>query len=110
MEKNKKLSLKVYRHKEEKEVFLLRNWGLCGGNKDSDFYRATADLIEAVKNVAAENRTHEDFENWMSHFNGELYVKYKKKLDVEIDGYTGTLEKEIKLYVKDFEKVILTED
>ena len=73
---SKKLSLKVYRHKEEKDVFLLRNWGLC----------------------------------WMSHFNGELYVKYKKKLDVEIDGYTGTLEKEIKLYVRDFERVILTED
>ena len=29
---------------------------------------------------------------------------------VEIDGYTGTLEKEIKLYVRDFERVILTED
>lgn len=106
MEKSEKLSVKVYRHKEEKNVFLVRNWGLCGGSVDSEFYKTTTDLIEAIRNVAGR----QDFENWMNSFNGELYVKHKKKLDVEIDGYTGTLEKEIKLYVRDFEKVTLTEN
>lgn len=110
MENNKKLTLKVYRHKEEKDVFLLRTWGICGGDESTEFYRATTDIIEAVKNVYAENRTRESFENWIDRFNGKLYVWFTKKLDVEIDGYTGTLEKKVKLYVRDFEKVLLTKD
>lgn len=110
MENNKKLTLKVYRHKEEKDVFLLRAWGVCGGDENTGFYKATTDIIEAVKNVYAENRTKESFENWMDRFNGKLHVWFTKKLEVEIDGYTGVLEKTIKLYVRDFEKVLLTED
>ena len=117
MENNKKLTLKVYRHKEEKDVFLLRTWGIGGGivctgrqDESTEFYRATTDIIEAVKNVYAENRTWESFENCMDRFNGKLYVWVTKKLDAEIDGYTGILEKKVKLYVRDFEKVLLTED
>lgn len=110
MKDNKKLTLKVYRHKEEKDVFLLRVWGLCGGDKNTGFYMATTDIIEAVKNVYAENRTKEPFESWMDRFDRKLYVWFTKKLEVEIDGYTGTLEKTVKLYVRDFEKVLLTED
>lgn len=109
MNKNEKLTIKVYRHKEEKNVFLIRNWGIFGGTKGTDFYKVTTDLIEAVKNVAIEKNINSNFEEWMSHFDGKLYVKFKKKINVEVDGYTGTLEKEIKLYVQDFEKVILTE-
>lgn len=105
-----KLKIKVYRHKEEKDVYLLRNWGLCGGTVERDFYKATTDLIEAIINTYAENRMDYDFEHWMGHFNGGLYVMFKKSIAAEIDGYSGTLEKEIKLYVKDFEKVILSED
>lgn len=110
MEDNKKLALKVYRHKEEKDVFLLRAWEVCGGDENTKFYIATTDIIEAIKNVYVENRTKETFENWMDRFNGKLHVWFTKKLEVEIDGYTGTLEKTIKLYVRDFEKVLLTEE
>lgn len=109
MDNSKKITLTLYRHKDEKDVYLKRNWGLCGGNEDSDFYRATTDIVEAINSVAAEERTGESFDHWMDHFGGRLYVKFKKRLNVEIDGYTGTLEKEVKLYVKDFEKVVLTE-
>lgn len=91
-------------------MFLLRAWELCGGNENTGFYMTTTDIIEAVKNVYAENRTKEPFESWMDRFNGKLYVWFTKKLEVEIDGYTGVLEKIIKLYVQDFEKVLLTED
>ena len=109
MKTNEKLSLRIYRHKEEKEVYLKRNWGICGGTQDTDFYQATTNVLEVIQSVKAEERTGECFEHWMGSFNGKLYVKFKKRLDVEIDGYTGTLEKEIKLYIKDFEKVVLTE-
>lgn len=109
MNNDRKIAIVFYRHKEEKGVYLKRNWGLCGGTPDSDFYKATTDIVEAIQSVKAEERTGEPFEHWMGSFGGELYVKFKKRLDVEIDGYTGTLEKEIKLYVKDFEKVVLTE-
>lgn len=110
MENNKKLTLKVYRHKEEKDVFLLRVWEIREGDENTEFYIATTDIIEAVKNVYVENRTKEPFENWMNRFNGKLHVWFTKKLEVEIDGYKGVLEKTIKLYVRDFEKVFLTED
>lgn len=104
-----KIVIVLYRHKEEKDVYLKRNWGLCGGTEDSDFYKATTDIVEAISSVKAEERTGESFEKWMDRFDGKLYVKFKKRIDVEIDGYTGTLGKEVKLYVKDFEKVVLTE-
>ena len=109
MKNNEKLSLRVYRHKEEKGVFLKRNWGMCGGTPDTAFYQATTDVLEAIESVKVEERTGECFEYWMGSFDGKLYVKFKKKRDVEIDGFTGTLEKEIKLYIKDFEKIVLTE-
>ena len=104
-----KITVKVYRHKIEKEVYLTRTWGFCGGNEDTEFYKATTNLIEAIQNTAAEVRTGEEFEHWMDSFNGKLYVKYIQKKDMEFDGYSGTLKKEVKLYVRDFEKVILTE-
>ena len=110
MEDNKKLTLKVYRHKEEKDVFLLRVWEICEGDENTEFYIATTDIIMAIKNVYVENSRKEPFEKWMGRFNGKLHVWFTKKLEVEIDGYTGTLEKTVKLYVRDFEKVFLTED
>ena len=109
MDNYKKISLKLYRHKEEKDVYLTRNWGLCGGGPDTNFYEVTTDVIEAVRNTNREGRGGEKFEHWMKSFDGKLYATFKKKLPVEIDGYTGTLEKEVKLYVCDFEKVVLTE-
>ena len=36
-----KIKLVVYRHKERQDIFLVRNWGLCGGNENSNFYQAT---------------------------------------------------------------------
>ena len=103
------LSVKVYRHKTEKDVYLMRNWGLCGGGPDSDFYKATTNLIDAIQNTSCEVRCKEEFEHWMEAFGGNLYVKHIKKREMQFDGYEGTLTKEIKLYVRDFEKVTLKE-
>lgn len=103
------LAVKVYRHKENKDVYLMRNWGYCGGDSDTEFYKATTNLIEAIQSTDAEKRIKEPFEYWFDHFNGELYVKYTEKRKMQIDGFEGTLAKEIKLYVRDFEKVILQE-
>lgn len=36
-----KIELVVYRHKERKDIFLVRNWSICGGNETTDFYKAT---------------------------------------------------------------------
>ena len=103
------LSVKLYRHKDEKGVYLMRNWGYCGGNSDTEFYKATTNPIEAIQNTCAETRAKEPFEHWFDRFNGELYVKYTQEKEMNFDGYTGKLTKEVKLYVRDFEKVVLQE-
>lgn len=101
------IELKVYRHKVEKDVYLIRNWNVVGGNPDTDFYKATTDIIEAVRNTNMKQR--DKFESWFKEFDGTLYVKYTLRRHMEFDGFEGDLEKEIKLYVRDFEMVILRE-
>lgn len=111
MEKEK-ITLRFYRHKEEKGVYLIRNWHYGGGNADTDFYQATTDLVEAIKSVEKEKiMVNDKFEKWMNHFeeDGGLYVTHVKHIQARIDGYEGTLKKEMKLYVRDFEKVVLQE-
>ena len=45
----KKIELKLYRHKYFEDVYLARNYGYCGGNKDTPFYYGTQDVFEAIK-------------------------------------------------------------
>ena len=44
----KKIELKLYRHKYFKYVYLARNYGYCGGNKDTPFYYGTKELCLPV--------------------------------------------------------------
>lgn len=110
-DKNEKITLRFYRHKEEKGVYLIRNWGVCGGGADTNFYEITTDLLEAINSVEKEKIMDSKFESWMNSFESEggLYIKHVKHMQAEIEGYTGTLKKEMKLYVRDFEKVVLQE-
>ena len=103
------IKLYVWRHKTNKDIYLVRNWGLVGGSKDSDFYKATTNIIDAIK---AANEP--DFEEWMNRFlddNGVTQLKARVTVykELEFDGYKGTLKKEICLPVAEFEKVTLSE-
>lgn len=103
------IKLNVWRHKQHKDIYLVRNTVLCGGNVDSEFYKATRSIITAIKSAEDPN-----FEGWMGSFIGddgktELKARIVDCKDVEIDGYKGTLTKELKLLVKDFEKIQLVE-
>lgn len=108
------IKLVVYRHKERKDIFMLRNWCICGGCEETDFYKATKDVLEAIRNTNNPNFTLGEYESWLKSFldeNGKtkLVVKIKDKKEFEFDGYKGTAEKEIVLRCADFEKVELVE-
>lgn len=103
------LNVKLYRHKTEKDVYLMRDWAVCGGGPDTPFYKATTNPIEAILNTSYEKVYNKGFEDWFNSMGGNLYVKYTKEKEMEFDGYKGKLQKEIKLYVRDFEKIVLTE-
>ncbi len=111
---NEKITLVVYRHKERKDLFLLRNWGYCGGTEHTEFYKATTDVTEAIKSVAFAKKCKEDFDHWFYSFldeNGKtkLVVKITDSKEFEFDGYKGTATKELALRCADFERVELTE-
>ncbi len=97
-----KLRISVYRHKVYKDVYLERNWNVCGvcGNT----YKATNYLMNAI-----ESANHKGSSNFTYYFSDKLTVDYKLKKEMEFDGYSGTLEKLVKLKVTDFEEVVLSE-
>lgn len=98
-----KLKISVYRHKTYKDVFLTRNWAVCGSC--SDTYRATNYLMNAI-----ESANYRGNSNFAYYFSDKLTVEYKLKKEMEFDGYSGTLEKTLMLKVTDFEEVILSEN
>lgn len=103
------IKLYVWRHKTNKEFYLIRNWGLCGGSKESDFYKMTTDVVEAIRNANRPN-----FDEWMDHFlddNGITRLKAKMidYKEMEFNGYKGTLQKELCFPVSEFEKITLSE-
>ena len=95
----KKIEIKLYRHKYFKDVYLARNYGYCGGNKDTPFYYGTQDVFEAIKNAQREN-----FLDWHKRIDG-LTAKFTDSKEIDIDGYKGTIEKEISSPVSEFEVV-----
>ena len=99
----KKIELKLYRHKYFEDVYLARNYGYCGGNKDTPFYYGTQDVFEAIKSAQRE-----DFLDWHKRIDG-LTAKFTDSKEIDIDGYKGTIEKEISSPVSEFEVVILEE-
>ena len=109
-----KIKLVVYRHRERKDIFLTRSWGVCGGCETTDFYKATKSIVEAIGSVESAKKMDEEFEHWFNSFLDEnkqtkLVVKIHDTKDFEFDGYKGTATKVITLRVADFEKVELIE-
>ena len=98
-----KIKIRLYRHKYFKDVYLARNYGYCGGNKDTPFYYATQDIMEAIRNAQKEN-----FLDWHKRIDG-LTAKFTDSKEIDIDGYTGTITKELCFPVSEFEVVVLEE-
>lgn len=101
-----KLKVSVFRHKTYKEVFLTRNWCVCG--VCSGTYKTTDNLLSAIEN--ANNQFHTKRSKFDDFFRDNMTVEYTLKKEMEFDGYSGTLEKKVNLKVTDFEEVILTEE
>ena len=97
------IELSVYRHKTEKDIYLTRNWSICGGGPTTEFYYATKDINEAIKSA---NR--DGFLSWTQGFR-DLTAKIILQKEMNFDGYTGKLEKKTSLPVSDFERILLVE-
>ena len=100
----KKIEIKLYRHKYFDDVYLARNYGYCGGDKDTPFYYGTQDIFEAIRSAQREN-----FLYWHNQIDG-LTAKFTDCKEIDIDGYTGIIKKELCLPVSEFEVVILEEN
>ena len=106
------IELCVYRHKYRQEFYLERNYSICGGGPDSDFYNATKDFFKALHSC---QRSGENFLKWAKTFTDEtgrtvLKAKCMDVIEANIDGYTGKLTKELVFDVADFEKVLIVEE
>jgi hypothetical protein len=104
-----KLKIKLYRHIYHKDIFLSRNWNYCGGDEDTPFYYATRNMRTALVDA-----NEPDFLIWTHRFlDFEGKTKLKAKMtdtkEVDIDGYVGTLKKELVLPVSEFALVELAE-
>ena len=100
----------VWQHKTEKGVYLIRNRGCVGGSTAEHFFSVTNDFREAVWNVLkCDDMEFEKYlkipYSWGNKVDDTM--PFVKKLDAEIDGYKGTLKKEVRYRLKDFEKVVL---
>ena len=101
------MELKFYRHKEHKDVFLVRT-NMCGGNADTAFYNATRDVIEAITSVRNVEISNKSFLFWASRFSDtSVTVTLEKR--VELDGYSGIIHKKVRIPVSEFELVTLVE-
>lgn len=98
------MELKFYRHKEYKDLFLVRN-NYCGGNENTQFYGVTKNVIDAIISY---RRNEKDFMSWYHTFPNNKTTTVLTK-EMEFDGYKGTLKKEITLNISDFELVTMRE-
>ena len=97
----------IYRHKTNKDIYLIRNWYISGGGPDTNWFEATKDIYEALKNSKNNNnKTIEEAYNSRA-FPNELKAKITVDKEFEFDGYKGILEKELVFKVSDFEKITL---
>lgn len=111
---DKKILVTLYRHKEFKEFYLIRNWNICGGCEDTNFYSTTKNLKEAFNNMfkynGKEYELADDFMYWNERFGEKLKVKIILEKEMDFDGYKGKLQKEVILNVCDFVPVYLSEE
>ena len=106
---SEKLTLKVYRHKIYKDIYLTRG-SCCGGSVNAEFYKTTTNLIEAVRNANSEE--FEEYMHWFLDDSGITKLKVKATLikEMDFDGYKGVLKKELLLPVSEFELIVLKEE
>lgn len=114
-----KIKIKLYRHKTYKDIYLIRNWCICGGSADTEWFEATKSLKEAIDNLwRYDGKTQEYFtedlekeikRRFFEDGKSLLKAKITLKKNLEFDGYKGTLTKEEVFAVNDFEPFILTE-
>lgn len=97
----------IYRHKTNKDIYLIRNWYICGGGPDTDWFKATKDIYEAVKNSKNNNNKTIEEAYKSRAFPDELKAKITVDKEFEFDGYKGILTKELVFKVSDFEKITL---
>lgn len=105
------LELKVYRHKEYKDIFLARNWNICGGTADTEWFYATKKILEALRSFGDKDIEEEykfNFYNYETQ-HSKLKAKIEFTKEMDFDGYTGTLKKVLILPLDDFELVTLIE-
>lgn len=96
------IEIKLYKHPCYEGIYLARNWHICGGNSETEFYYATEDVM-----VALESANKKGFESWMHSFlDDEGKTKLKAKItfskEVDVDGYKGICKKEVVIPVKEF--------
>ena len=114
-----KIEIKLYRHKIFKDIYLIRNWSICGGGTETEWFEATQSLKKAIENLWRYDNKHDNYyladleKEIKNHFfeNGESKLKAEitLKKEVDFDGYKGTLYKNEKYSVNDFEPFILGE-
>ena len=103
------LKIKLYRHIYHKDIFLARNWNYCGGDVNTPFYYATRSMRTALVDA-----NEPDFLCWTNRFldwdgKTELKAKMTDTKEVDIDGFVGTLKKELVFPVSEFVLVELAE-
>lgn len=101
----------LYRHKTQKGYYLARNRSIVGGNPGTAFYYATKDFVEALTSY---QYFEDNFLDWAKRFSdgtGRTLLKAKivDIIEANVNGYTGTLKKELVFDVADFEKVVFEE-
>lgn len=102
----------VYRHKDNKDIYLLRKYQCVGGARADHFYEVTTDFKEALKNTIGHDTL--EFEcHLRTPYNFNEYVDDTVPLiikkEFEFDGYKGVAQKEVRFHLCDFEKVIFEE-
>lgn len=114
-----KIKIKLYRHKIYKDIYLIRNWSICGGSCETEWFEATKSLKKAIENLWDYDTNKKEYymndlgqeieRRFFENGKSELKAKITLKKELEFDGYKGTLTKEEKYSVNDFEPFILTE-
>ncbi len=114
-----KLKLKIYRHKIYKNIYLIRNWAVCG-SPEADWFKTTKSIKEYFdKYENYDGRTLDEEYKENINEKGFAFDRDGKcrmtadavlKKDFDFDGYKGKLEKLLKLPITEFECIILEED
>lgn len=104
----------VYRHKTDKDVYLIRKYGFYGSSDADNYYDVTSSFKEAIKNVVQDNNG--EFESclrlpysYKGNYEADDTLTLRRTKKFEFDGYSGVLPKEFRYHLCDFEKVYFVE-